>query len=128
MATRRKKLFVAAFLILANVGIVWFLFFRGGYVTELWLERFDHAVWIENKTEGRRSPRRPMVKSVMRHLVPGMTHQQVEALLGPADYEMLGWRAYHVGYPRWTAFALDYDVFEVRYEHERLIEMRVRST
>lgn len=133
MTTKRTKLFVAGILaililVLANVGIRWFFFSRGGYHAELWLGRFDQAVWLENKAEGMHSPRRPMVKAVMRRLAPGMTRQQVEALLGPPDYEMRGWQAYHVGYPRWAVFALDYDVFEVRYEEESLIEMRVRST
>jgi hypothetical protein len=132
MTTKRKKLVVAAILLLAlalaNAGFIWFSFFRGGYQAELWLGRFDQGVWLENKSDGMHSPRRPMVKAVMRRLAPGMTRQQVEALLGPASYNMRGWQAYHVGYPRWAAFALDHDVFEVRYEQERLVEMRVRST
>jgi hypothetical protein len=108
-------------------GAIWFWFFRGDYESELWLARFNQAVWLENKMDGIYSPRRPMTRSVMRHLARGMTRQQVEALLGSANYERRGWQAYDIGYPRW-AFALDYDVFEVRYEHERLVEMRIRST
>ncbi len=130
MTTRRKKLFIAALVVFAaaDFGIVWFFFFRGGYHTELWLGQFNQAVWLENKSEGIHSPRRPMVKAVMRRLAPGMSRQEVEALVGPPDYEMRGWQAYQIGYPRWAAFALDYDVLEIRYEQERLVEMRVRST
>jgi hypothetical protein len=130
MSTKRNKLFLITILILllADAGIVWFFFFRGGYHVELWLGRFDQTVWLENKTEGRYSPRRPMVRAVMRRLEPGMTRQQLESLLGPADYERRGWQAYRVGHPRWAAFNFDYDVLEIRYEHERLVEVRVRNT
>jgi len=129
MTTRRKNLLVAALVVLLTIGLIWFGFFGGGYHLELWLGRFNQSVWLENKTEGRHSPRRPMVKSLMRHLALGMTRQQVEALLGPATYQsQADWQTYDVGYPRWDPFALDHDVFEVRYEHNRLVEMRVRNT
>jgi len=128
MTTRRKQLFLAALVILPAIGIIWLDFLGGGYHAELWLKRFDQSVWLENKTEGLYSPRRPMVKSVMRHLKLGMARQEVEKLLGPADRERWGWQAYHIGFPRWETFALDADVFELRYEHGRLVEMRIQST
>lgn len=129
MTAKRKQFIVVSLVVLASVGFIWFCIFGGGYHVELWLGRFDQSVWLENKTEGRHSPRRPMVKSLMRHLTPGMTRQQVETLLGPASYQVhADWQTYDVGHPRWDPFALDHDVFEVRYEQERLVEMRFRNT
>lgn len=76
---------------------------------------------------GTQSPRRPMIKSLMRQLRPGMNRSDVENLIGRPDYVQDGWQAYKIGYPRWQ-FSLDYDVFEVSYEQEKLVRMRVRNT
>jgi len=127
---QKKRLSVALILVsvLFGAGILWFLHFDGGYQAELWLARFDRPAWIENKMDGVRSPRRPMVKSLMRQLRPGMSREQVEGIIGKPDYEYSGWQAYGIGFPRWAAFCLDCDVFEVYYEADRLARMRVRST
>lgn len=131
MTPKRKKLFAAGLVsisLLFGIGVPWFLFFDGGYHAELWLARFDRATWIENKMDGMQSPRRLMVKSLVRRLNPGMSRVEVEQLIGRPDYERSGWQAYRIGYPRWAAFCLDYDLFEVYYEADRLVRMRVRST
>ena len=131
MPPRRRRQIawgLAAVSALFGVGTPWFLLFGGGYQAELWLARYDQGAWIANRMEGRQSPRRPMVKSLMRRLKPGMSRRAVEDLIGKPDHERAGWHIYDIGYPRWDAFALDYDVFEVRYEHEQLVGMRVRST
>ncbi|MBU4271622.1 MAG: outer membrane protein assembly factor BamE [Planctomycetes bacterium] len=130
MTPKQKKLLSVGFVLISllfGVGVPWFLFFGGGYQAELWLARFDRAAWIENKMEKMQSPRRPMVKSLMRQLKPGMSRREVEELIGKPDYEHRGWHSYRIGYPRWQA-SLDYDVFEVYYEREQLVKMRVRNT
>jgi hypothetical protein len=131
MKPRRKKQIAVGFAIVSvlfGVGTPWFLFFGGGYHAELWLARFDQRAWNENQVQGMQSPRRPMVKALMRRLTMGMNRLEVETLIGKPDYEMMGWQAYKIGYPRWAAFCLDYDVFEVSYEADRLVRMRVRNT
>jgi hypothetical protein len=132
MTPRRKKQIVVGFAIvlslLLSIGTSWFVFFGGGYHAELWLAGFDQQVWKENQMQGMQSPRRPMVKSLMRRLPRGLSRLEVEALIGKPDYEMMGWQAYKIGYPRWAAFCLDYDVFEVSYQADRLVRMRVRNT
>lgn len=127
---RRRQLAggFAAVSVLFGVGTPWFLLFGGGYQAELWLARFDRGAWVANQIEGRQSPRRPMVKSLVRRLDLGMSRREVEELIGKPDFEREGWHQYDIGYPRWDAFALDYDVFEVRYQDEQLVDMRVRST
>ena len=126
MTSRRKAVLVASELLLAFV-IVWFYWLRGGYQVELWLARFDQRVWAENQMQGMRSPRRPMVKSLVRLLHRGMSRSDVESIIGKPDYEMRGWQAYKIGYPRWWA-TFDYDVFEVLYERDHLMDTRVRNT
>jgi hypothetical protein len=131
MTPTRKQRLCLAFLfvsILFEAGVPWFFFFKGGYHTELWLARFDRPAWIENRMEGMHSPRRPMVKSLMRKLKRGMTRDQVESLIGKPDYEHTGWEAYKIGFPRWGVLYFDYDVFEVYFERDHLVSMRVRNT
>ncbi len=106
----------------------WFFFGRGGYNAEFYLRSFDESTWRANKMDGLHSPRRQMVRSLMKRLEVGMDRKTVEEILGTPDYIMLGWQSYRIGHPHWSAFAIDHDVFEIRYEKERLIEMRVRST
>ena len=130
MTPKQKKMLSVGLIFISLLFAVvpwWFLFGGGGYQAELWLARFDRAAWIENKMEEMRSPRRPMVKSLMRQLKPGMSRQEVEKLIGKPDYERGGWHSYDIGYPRWQ-LSFDYDVFEVSYEREQLVKMRVRNT
>jgi hypothetical protein len=131
MTRKRKTQLAVGFAVVSVlfvVGVPWFFLFDGAYQTELWLARFDRAAWIENRTEGLYSPRRPMVRSLMRQLKLGMSREEVEGLIGKPDYEMEGWQSYSIGFPRWAGACLDPDVFEVQYERGRLVSMRVRNT
>ena len=114
--------------LLLPVGVIWFCFLGGGYHAEFWLARFDRSAWVENRTKGLHSPRRSMIKSLMRHLKPGMSRKEVEGFIGKPDRENAGWQTYMIGFPRWDAFYFDPDVFEVLYEDGRLAGMRVRNT
>ena len=116
-------------LVCGALGGFWFCFLGGAYELELWSARFDSDKWIQNKrTDQMYSCRRPMAKSLMRQLKPGASREEVEKLIGKPDRVAQGWQAYNIGFPRWDAFYLDNDVFEVLYEHNRLVRTRVRST
>jgi hypothetical protein len=127
---KRLSLWLIGFLLIcAAIGAIWFCFLGGGYELELWQARFDSDKWIQNtRTDRIYSCRRPMVKSLMRQLKPGMSREEVEKLIGKPDYARDGWPAYNIGFPRWDPFYLDNDVFEVLYEHDHLVRTRVRNT
>jgi len=81
--SRRKQLgtVLAVVVVLFGAGVAWFFLFGGGYHAELWLGRFDQATWIDNRMEGTHSPRRPMVRSLMRRLKPGMSDRRLRSSL-----------------------------------------------
>ena len=57
-----------------------------------------------------------------------MSRLEAEELIGKPDYKRAGLAGIPDRVPTVGCFFLDYDVFEVRYEHEQLVSMRVRST